>query len=320
MMADIWVLSDSKTGSTVQAVALAEKLSMTFEIKKLEYNLWALLPNFILGSTEIHLKSTSSDLTSDIPPKIIISSGRRTAPVALSIKDRYPEVKVIQIMKPFLAPSKFDLIILPQHDKFTDNGGKIMTIIGSLHNIKSKLRDAKGTIKSSNPHLQNFIAVLIGGDTKKYKFTEEEAQRLAKQINAISINHGINVFVSFSRRTSDKVKNIIRQEFQWPHVVYDPVSSSDPNPYYGMLSDADFIIATCDSVSMCSEASASGKPLYIFHSNDKNMHKHRYFAQQLVDLGVAKFLTRDIETLETYEYDPFDEAEKVSDYIKEQIL
>lgn len=320
MTADIWVLADSKTGSSVQAVALAEKLSMSFEIKKLEYNLWALLPNFILGATEIHVKSSSSPLTSDIPPKIVISSGRRTAPVALSIKKRYPEVKVVQILKPFLDPTKFDIIILPQHDRFQDSAGKVLTVIGSLHNIKSKLKDARNTIKSANPNLQNFIAVLIGGDTKKYKFTEEEAARLVKQLNTISINHGINLFISFSRRTSPKVKNIIKQEFQWPHVLYDPTASTDSNPYYGMLADADFIIATFDSVSMCSEATASGKPLYIFHSGDKNMQKHRYFAQQLVDLGIARFLTDEIETLENYEYEPFDEAEKVASYIKENIL
>lgn len=316
---DLWVLVDSRVGTSTQAIALAENLSMSFEVKKLEYNFWAFLPNFILGATKVHIKNKSSDFEFvNHPPKVIISAGRRSAAVALFFKKKYPEIKLIQIMKPFLDHSKFDFIVLPQHDQ-CESSNNIIRIIGSLHNIEEKLKTAAGSIKLSNPNFQHFIAVLIGGNTKNHKFSEEMARSLAEQINLITTNHGINAFISFSRRTPDEIKKIIREKFVWPHMIYDPSNSSEPNPYLGMLADADFIITTSDSVSMCSEASASGKPLYIFCPHNSLIKKHRYFVQQLFDLGIAKLLTKDLERLEMYQYTPLNEVKKVAGLIKKSI-
>ncbi len=319
----IWVLVDSRVGGANQAIALAENISQNFQIKKIEYNFLALLPNYVLGANDIHIKNRSSLVNDESPPKIVISSGRRSACAALALKNRYPDVKVIQIMRPFLDSSKFDLIILPQHDQY-EGSNNIIRVIGSLHNIEEKIAFYKDNkTKSLYPNNQKFIAVIIGGDTKNYKFSPEEMGLLANQISDISKNHGLNVYITFSRRTSSKIKEIFRKEFPWPHIIYDPATGGNTeNPYIAMLSDADFIILTCDSISMCSEASASGKPLYIFCPKDKNnkMKKHRYFIQQLLDLRIARLLYDDLDTLEYYEYSPFSEAKKVSDFIKENIL
>jgi mitochondrial fission protein ELM1 len=321
MPSDIWVLTDSRTGTAVQAIALAEKLEMSFEIKKLEYNLFAFLPSFLLGATDIHIKkSIASNLkNSATPPKIIISAGRRAAMLALALKTYYPNSKVIQIMRPFLPAEKFDLIIIPQHDQYNPTNNTIR-IIGALHNIKDKIKNARGSIKAHYPNLHNFIALVVGGDTKKYKFLPEYAEILAKKVAEVSSNHGLNVFISFSRRTSKEVKDIFINAFPWPHIIYDPTSSPEANPYFGMLADSDFIITTSDSVSMCSEATASGKPLYIFCPEIKEKTKHRYFVQQLLDLEIARLLTPHTETLENYKYSSFDEAQKVANFIRDNII
>lgn len=320
MTSDVWVLADSRTGTAVQAIALAESLEMSYEVKRLEYNFLALLPSCILGASAVHInKAKSSNLEHDIPPKIIISAGRRAAMVALHLKKRYPNAKVIQIMKPFLPAEKFDLIVIPQHDQ-CESTSNIIRIIGSLHNIGNKLKIARGSIKTRYAHLDRFIALMIGGDTKKHKFLPEDALILAKQISEISSNHGINVFISFSRRTSQKVKDVFINEFPWPHVIYDPTHSLDENPYFGMLADSSFIVTTCDSVSMCSEAMESGKPLYIFCPENNAMTKHRYFVQQLVDLEIARLLTPQIKVLESYSYSAFNESQKVANFIRENIL
>ena len=115
----------------------------------------------------------------------------------------------MQIMLPSLPAEKFDLIVAPQHDKCEPTPNMIR-IIGSLHHIENKIKTVRGSIKIRYSHLQKFIALMIGGDTKKHKFLSDEAVLLAQQISEISSNHGINVFISFSRRTSQKVKNIFR--------------------------------------------------------------------------------------------------------------
>lgn len=323
---NIWILVDFRTGASTQAIALAENISKNYKIKNIEYNFLASLPNYVLGATDIHVKNSSALMNLDDPPRLIISAGRRCASFSLALKNHYPDVKIIQIMRPFLDSSKFDLIVLPQHDKYDGDGNNMMRVIGSLHNAEDKIALYKEDVRSNggrifNCNRQKFIAVIIGGDTKNYKFEHEEMSVLAKQISDISSNHGMNIYITFSRRTSKKIKDIFYKEFPWPHIIYDPVTSNNrENPYYAMLAEADFIILTSDSISMCSEASASGKPLYIFCPNSNKMKKHRYFVQQLLDLDIARLLSSDLTTLQYYEYSSFNEAKKVGSFIKENIL
>jgi len=320
MQTDIWVLADNRTGTAAQAKSLAELLGMSFEVKNLKYNFLALLPNFLLRSTFIHInKKLSSGLLDEPLPKMIISAGRRTAPVALALKALDPTIRVVQIMRPDLDPNKFDLIILPQHDRFSASPNTLR-VIGALHNVEDKIKAAKEGFAPNHPTMQNFIAVLIGGNAKKYKFSTPNAAELASRLTTISANHGLLLFISFSRRTPEAVKAVMREFFPWPHILYDPITSTDPNPYFGLLASASFIVTTCDSISMCSEAAASGKPLYIYCPDKADMPKHRYFLQQLIDLQIARKLTQDREVLESYTYAPFNETRKAADFIRANIM
>jgi len=320
MQADIWVLTDHRAGTAIQATSLAEVLGMNFEKKHLEYNFLAMLPNWLLGSTSIHInKDLSSPLYDEPAPKVIISAGRRTAPVALSLRKHYSDVKLIQIMRPDLDASKFDLVILPQHDAFhaTTN---TFRVIGALHNVESKIKAAKVEFKHDYPAVGKFIALLVGGNSKNYKFSAHDASALSEIVSRVSANHGLQVFVSFSRRTPEAVKAVLRAALPWPHIIFDPTQDTGPNPYFGLLACADFIITTCDSIAMCSEATASGKPLYIYCPEHANMPKHKYFLQQLIDLEIARKLEPGTDVLEHYTYKPFSETRKAADYIMSNIL
>ncbi len=320
MQADIWVLIDHRAGTATQAISLAEVLGMSFEKKTLKYNFLAALPNFLLGTSSIHIdKEASSPLYGEVLPKIIISSGRRTAPVALSLKELDPSIKVIQIMRPDMNPSKFDLIILPQHDKFPP-APNIFRIIGALHNVEGKIKAGGESFTDDYPLIDKFIAVLVGGDSKDYKFCLPDAQEFAQLVSRVSVNHGLPVFITFSRRTSEAVKAMVRDAFPWPHTIYDPSESTTANPYFGLLARAAFIITTCDSISMCSEATASGKPLYVYCPEKANLPKHQYFLQQLFDLQIARKLDNDVEVLESYKYDQFSETRKAADFIMTNII
>lgn len=317
---DIWVLTDHRTGTAIQAIALAEVLGMSFEIKQIKYNFLGSLPNFLLGSTLLHVdKKSSSPLCGLTPPELIISAGRRTASVALALKAQYPNVKVVQIMRPCLDSSKFDLIILPQHDKFITTANTFK-IIGSLHNVDNKIKDASISFRENYNNVHKFITLLIGGSTKKYKFTTKDASILSARVSAISANHGLPVFISFSRRTPEAVKKVITDAFPWPHTIYDPTISTNPNPYFGLLATADFIISTCDSISMCAEATAARKPFYIFSPDNADMPKHRYFTQQLIDIGLARKLEEGMDILENFKPPSFNECRKVAEFIKKNIL
>lgn len=309
----IWVLTDDRTGNSIQAIALAQNLDMDFEIKHLEYNIFAKLPNFLLGHSWIYITNKTKEiLKTEYPPKLIIAAGRRAAGIAAYLKKSYKDVKLVQIMKPDIDPNLFDLIVLPQHDVFKDVNNNIIRTIGSIHNIP--VRIAK---YDTAPPISSFIGVLIGGNTKEYQFNYADAIELARILENVIESSGIPVFITFSRRTPDVLKQLFTEKFPFPNIIYDPTISKEDNPYLSILKNAKFLILTCDSVSMCSEAASTGHPLYIYSPERFTSRKHKYFTQQLVDLGIARSIKVESPALQEYQYTPLSEVSKVAKAVKE---
>jgi len=318
----IWVLGDSRIGNLNQAIALAQELKLGYELKNIEYNYAAKLPNFLLKLKPIHIKQKLlKALEQQAQPDVIITAGRRTAVIAYYLKKKSNgRIKLIQLMQPNLSYDEFDAIVLPEHDKPNSESPNILRITGALCNIQSKLLIAGQELRNNYPNIGKFIAVIIGGNTKNYNFTDENAIVFSDILSKISNNNSANLFISFSRRTSNSTKQIIKSRLPSTVIIYDPTEEIDiPNPYHGMLSQADYIISTADSISMCSEAASTNKPLYIFCPNNFKSYKHRSFVQQLVDSGIAKMLDKSIISLESYSYNPLFELEKAAKFVMSKL-
>ena len=321
MKPEIWVLGDNRAGTKIQAIALAEVLDLGYNLKDIRYNIWGKLPNFLLMINPIHIdRKFFKPLEGANLPEIIISAGRRTAPLALYLKKKSDnKLKVIQIMRPDCSYSQFDLMVIPYHDNIPQAANNIVRITGALNNIKAKIVDGGEELRKQYPEIKKFIAVIIGGNTKNYKFNISDINLFSSLLSKVSSTHSLPLFISFSRRTPSEAKQIIRANFSWPNIIYDP-EEGGMNPYFGMLSCADYIISTADSISMCSEAASSGKPLYIFLPDDFNSKKHRIFIHQLIQLGIVRKLDNSVSLLENYFYKPLYEVEKVAQIIKSNFL
>lgn len=317
----IWVLVDNRIGNANQAIVLAEKLGQPFEIKHINYNHFAKFPNSILSLFPIHIKcNILRQLKAENIPDIIISAGRRTAVLAVYLKKlSNNKAKIIQIMRPNLEPKAFELIILPQHDIYNHTLPNIVRILGALTNVQEKLPGIKANFENEYPDIKNFIAVIIGGSAKNYKLTMENAQELCEVLSAVADNHSFALFITFSRRTPKNIKEYFQKKFQWPNICYDP-ESGEANPYPAILGSAKFIVSTSDSISMCSEAASTGKPVYIYRPDSFSLKKHNFFIQQLVDLGIARRLDKNTNYLEPYSYEPLSEINKVAEIIQKDIL
>ncbi|AAU03595.1 mitochondrial fission ELM1 family protein [Rickettsia typhi] len=345
---NIWVITDDRTGNTHQAIALAAQLTGKYTIITLKYNFLAKLPNFLLQYYPIHIKcELLKDIVDKLPPDMIITAGRRTAVLAFYLKKKFESIKLVQIMQPNLPYNIFDAIILPYHDyhhliycrpatrlsknikshyKIPDYSlhkhdipqmVKIIPINGALNNITAQFSDASLELQKHYPNLKQFIAVIIGGNNKRFNFNEDAAILLSSLLNKIYSNQAIPFFISFSRRTPQIVKSIIKNNTHSSTMIYDPSKDTDyNNPYIAMLSNAKYIISTADSISMCSEAASSGKPLYIFCPPNFNSLKHKIFIEQLVEKKIARIFNESITILEEYNYKPLNEAKKVAEMIK----
>lgn len=301
----VWVLVDNRIGTAKQAKSLAQILGLPFKIKKLQYSFFAKLPNF-LKFRFLDLKAKSRAQMKAGKPDLIISAGRRSAAVAVQLKKLHPKVKIIQIMQGSV-PSKFlDILILPLHDKKQNKrySHKTIFIDGAISFLESDelVSERRYWKERFKDYKKPYVCLLIGGKSRHTKFTGVNAKKLMQLAINFAKKKDASLMVSTSRRTPHKVVNIINdilvKESHLTYYFYDPNHSNDVNPYKGFLAVADYIIVTADSVSMCSEAIETHKPVYAFFMPNMLGRKHEKFVTSLILKSYVQPLTEEIKPFE----------------------
>lgn len=150
------------------------------------------------------------------------------------------------------------------------------------------------------------VAVLIGGNSKTHKMTEESIDQLIKQLKSLDAG----LMITVSRRTPDHFRKKLESALQGDHIYF--WNGKGDNPYLGFLAHADYILATNDSASMLSEAATTGKPVYsipLKGGSDK--------FTALYDILKNRGALREFDgKLEHWEYEPPQDAQKVAEAIK----
>lgn len=296
MKKTLWVLLDSRTGSVGQARGVIKQLNAEkFEIveKKLDYTKLSGLPNFVRGKTLIGLTPESKKSITQPWPDLVLSTSRRTVPVARYIKKQSFKTKLIQLMYPGRTGLReFALAIVPEHDKNKKYYPNIRYIVGSPHRTTPEtLAEAQ---EKWAPVFQNlpkpYTALIIGGAIKGKAFSLENAKNLALSARQLVEKSGGSLLITTSRRTGTKAEAVIMKVLQGIPAHTFLWGSKDENPYLGYLACADKIIVTGDSVSMCSEACGSGKPVFIFTGRHWLTRKHIRFVASLFKNGYAAAL------------------------------
>ncbi len=292
---EIWVLCDDRAGNVGQCLGVAEALGMPFVRKDIAYNSWAKLPNFLLG---VSLRGVTQETKKSLKgpwPDLVIAAGRRTAPIARYIKHKSDhKTKLVQVMHPGHSGAlDFDLICVPAHDdkKLLPNE---ISMIGAPHRVTpEKLEEArKHWADTFKPLGEPLIALIVGGATKDKEFTKEMAVALGQTVNKLAKDNNAGLLITTSRRTGDVASDLMNEisvpahTFKW--------GDEGENPYFGYLACADHIIVTGDSVSMCSEACASDKPVYIYAPENMISAKHSRMVDTLCQGGYAETFTGEL--------------------------
>lgn len=257
------MLADDRPGNANQALAVAEALAWPFTVKEVRYGPLARLPNALLAASLLGLTPAARAALAPPWPDLVIAAGRRTAPVARWLKRRQPALFRAQLMWPGSSRG-IDLIALPAHDGRAGQGGLLLTT-GPAHRVTpERLTAATAALAPRLAELPRpYIACLVGGSNRRAAFTPDDALALAKAANTLARARGGSLLVTTSRRTGAACTAALTQAIAAPRLVhaFDP---SGDNPYPGLLGAADAIIVTADSASMCVEACATGKPVFLF--------------------------------------------------------
>lgn len=296
MKKTLWVLLDSRTGSVGQARGVIQQLNPeNYDIseKILEYTKLSGLPNFLRGKTLIGLSPNSKKQISAPFPDMVLSTSRRTVPVARFIKKQNRATKLIQIMHPGRTGLKeFDLVLVPEHDKNKVSYPNIKYIVGAPHRMTSKtLAEAEKTWTPRFSDLPKpLTAVIVGGAIKNKEFSLENAAELGKKIKELKQKTGGSILITTSRRTGAKAEKVIMDSLAGIPAYTFLWGDKKENPYTGYLACADNIVVTGDSVSMCCEACGTGKPVFVFTGRHWLTRKHIRFIASLYKNGYAAAL------------------------------
>ena len=261
---DCWIVTPPARGMKNQAIALAEALALPYRDITVEPQApWTWLPSGWWPAPLLALRE-GREAFAPPWPRLLISCGRRSVPYALHIRRRSGGTTfAVHIQNPQTRLSAFDLITTPRHDGLS--GGNVVPTDGSLHRITPDLlrEEAARFADSLSTLPRPLVAVLIGGPNRYYDFDEADAVALGDALAAFARRHGLGLAVTASRRSGERNIALLREKLAGtPHVFWD---FSGDNPYHGYLGLADAVVVTCDSVNMVSEATATGKPIYVYH-------------------------------------------------------
>jgi len=289
----VWAIHDGRVGIANQVIGLTEAIALPFVEKRCLVRFpWTILPP-VLWSDPGRALAPGSDKLAPPWPDLLVACGRVCAAAGIAVKRASGgRTFLVQIQDPRIGRRQFDLMVVPAHDPA--RGDKVLVTTGAVHRVTpARLEEAEARFAAAYADLPHpRIAVLIGGQNRVYRFDLDKLAAIADQIAALARRHGASLLVTPSRRTGKVGEALLRERFAGlPAAIWD---GSGDNPYFAYLALADAILVTEDSVSMVTEATATGKPVHVIPLAGGS-RKFRAFHRQMREAGITRPFTGRVE-------------------------
>ena len=301
------LLTQGMHGMVSQVEGLAKALGLSYKHQKIELkSFWNLIPPKISPISENLVKNK---FVCDC--KIIISCGRKSVIPSIALKKRLGnQIFNIHIQDPKVSFEHFDLIVSPEHDRLT--GENIINTTGAIHYLtKKEINDNSKYLGIEKDKRKELVAFIIGGPNKYYNYSEKQIHELFNKVKTLFTPDKFKIIVIPSYRTPENILKIAFNTFSINHHV---VKNIDKKAYLSALAISNYIVVTCDSTSMISEAAMTGKPVYIAMMKSlKPTGRFKKFYSQLKDLGI----TRELEDrVESWSYNSLNEVNRIAPIVK----
>jgi len=296
--------------SQVEGMAKALNTEYTHKIVRLSFP-WNLIPPKFTPISEIILKDKIYLTESEIPD-LIISCGRKSVIPSIIIKKKNPKVFTIHIQDPKVSLKNFDAIVAPEHDNL--KGDNIYNSKGAIHYITEQEISKASQYLADKIKSEKIVSLILGGPNKYYGFNSDQIINIFSQIKSIFVSDGYKVIIIPSMRTPKETIDLaIKEMGSCGHIV----NKVDKQAYLSAYALANYVVVTCDSTSMISEAATSGKPIFVAHMKaKKNNYRFKRFFKLFKQMGI----TRDLgEKIETWTYNKHNEAQRIAIEIKDKI-
>ena len=296
--------------SQVEGMAKALKTEYSHKIVRLAFP-WKLVPPKFTPVSELVLKDRIY-LTKNEEIDLIISCGRKSVIPSIMFKKKNPKIFTIHIQDPKVGLNNFNAVVAPEHDNLS--GNNVYNSKGAIHYITElEINNAKSYL-TEKIKSQKIVSLILGGPNKYYNFSEEQLIKIFDKIKSDFISKGYEAIVVPSMRTPKKSIDLAKKEMKECGYV---VNSVDKQAYLSAYALANYIVVTCDSTSMISEAATSGKPIFVAHMKaKKNDYRFKKFFKLFNEMGIIRDLG---DKVETWTYNKHNEAERIASKIKNKI-
>lgn len=270
----VWLLMGDRAGDNSQVVGLGEALGWPLVQKHFVYTAYEKLVNLPFGAHLLGVDRARSDAVEAPWPDLVISAGRKNEPIARFVRAKAKAetgktVRLIHCGRPWAKPATWDLVVttpqyrLPQDPNILHNDTP-------LHRVsRARLDEAARAWEARVAHLPRpRIAVLAGGNSGPYPFDRASGARLASKLEELVADVGGSLLVTTSARTLDETTQALFDGIRSPSIRYRWQKNDPDNPFFAFLGLADRVVVTADSVSMMTEACATGRPVYLYDTGE----------------------------------------------------
>ena len=300
------ILAEPLAGLQAQALGLAEAAGLAPEVVSLRAKApWRWM------TARLWPAPVRAAGIADPGDGVLITAGGTAAVVGAAL--RRPGREVVQVQHPRIDPRRFDVVVVNRHDGLT--GPNVVVTRTALHRVtQARLAAAAATWAPRLAHLPRpLAAVLVGGSNGRFRLDGPVAHSLGAQLAGMMHADRVGLALTPSRRTSPEAQAALAAAAAplggW---VWD---MQGENPYFGMLALADVILVTEDSVSMVSEAVATGAPVLLAGLPGRS-RRIRLFNQLLMEDGrVRPFAGR----LEMWPVQPMDDTGAAGEDVRRRL-
>ena len=304
------LLTEGLHGMISQTEGLAKALNFDYIHEKIELNsFWKLIPTSFTPVKKFVFKN---QVEQDFD--VIISCGRKSIiPSIFLKKNSKKEIINIHIQNPKISLKHFDFVVCPEHDNL--EGPNVLRTKGAIHYLTlEEINNSKDYLLNKLERDKDVITLILGGPNKYYNYSDENMISIFSRINRMLKEYNLQLVVIPSNRTPKKTIELSKEYFTDNRTVIDVV---DKSAYLSSLALSKYLVVTCDSTSMISEAALTGKPVYVAMipalRNDKRFQRFRSLFEKL---NIIKILEN---KLETWNYEKLNEADRIALEIKRKI-
>jgi mitochondrial fission protein ELM1 len=303
-MKRVWILDEGSQGHVVQSRGLVRELAKVVDLQVTEVPARLIIPSGFVRPLVKRLlhrwhwnwlfrASHSIGIIPDGKPDLLISSGPRSMLALEHLSKTFgcpavfvqgtvevPENTFTAVMRPFEGKLRDDFIFIPL--LFTEITPELADAAGSDYLTKNPIQP-KGPVNT----------LLIGASSAKVRFSRDDWTGIVRMVNGLWKRDGSQWLISTSGRTGQELEELLRNGID-PDAILEAVwySHAPRKVTKAFLGLADRVFVTLDSLTMLTEAVASGRPTCALCPTGLTEERSNTHLQYTHELAANGFISR----------------------------